>query len=414
MRDIPLVLLKLLFDLAVTAGLPPPPLPPLPTIAPPIAPLKLSKPTLRTLKWPWAGQNTVDALASDAVTTTTPTTALKVSIKMKGLHMTAEEIRESEDKLKQEEKTEQTLQRQEITFRHKAYDWLKQHGNNMETSVCKAAGSFFDFKVLTQLVKMGGSVNKQMCGDDLGTPLHSAASWGLAEGVTRIMRTLGGDPNLCNAKGLPPVYEACAKLQGSSNKETIKALVEGGADLNLEVEGVPLAKLAMQKGEWKVARCLLDAGARWPFIFDPSLRIHGKDFSLPDTPYSTDRGHFHFCEAARTGDLSTVLRYAISGMDVDYGLCWSPGVNWLTSVMGHAAFYRQKEIVKFLKDFDASHKTSEMCKAKQRSCRSKEDCFSCYSPCEAYRAKAKDESVLLFKSKEVSDSDSGISSLLNC
>lgn len=58
----------------VQAGLPPPPLPPLPTIAPPIAPLKLSKPTLRTLKWPWAGQNTVDALASDAVTTTTPTT----------------------------------------------------------------------------------------------------------------------------------------------------------------------------------------------------------------------------------------------------------------------------------------------------------------------------------------------------
>lgn len=137
-----------------------------------------------------------------------------------------------------------------------------------------------------------------------------------------------------------------------------------------------------------VPRCLLDAGARWPFIFDPSLRIHGKagliddplvgwvwyipsgvglnchvtvtvcqpcfswyyehpftlgsypkhieshqitliririiqnesqcsqdltshlrdrqDFSLPDTPYSTDRGHFHFCEAARTGDLSTV------------------------------------------------------------------------------------------------------------
>ena len=27
---------------------------------------------------------------------------------------------------------------QEITFRHKAYAWLKQHGYNMETSVCKA------------------------------------------------------------------------------------------------------------------------------------------------------------------------------------------------------------------------------------------------------------------------------------
>lgn len=28
-------------------------------------------------------------------------------------------------------------------------------------------------------------VNKQMCGDDLGTPLHSAASWGLAEGASK-------------------------------------------------------------------------------------------------------------------------------------------------------------------------------------------------------------------------------------
>lgn len=48
----------------------------------------------------------------------------------------------------------------------------------------------------------------------------SAANGESSPGVTRIMRTLGGDPNLCNAKGLPPVYEACAKLQGSSNKES--------------------------------------------------------------------------------------------------------------------------------------------------------------------------------------------------
>ena len=111
------------------------------------------------------------------------------------------------------------------------------------------------------------------------------------------------------------------------------------------ISGVPLAKLAMQKGEWKVARqgcpksessiclryvffgtiydvggwvitfgsitlallwydinsptcwcspkhggvfflfvprCLLDAGARWPFIFDPSLRIHGKAGLIDD------------------------------------------------------------------------------------------------------------------------------------
>ena len=38
-------------------------------------------------------------------------------------------------------------------------------------------------------------------------------------GVKRIMEELGGDPNLCNAKGLPPVYEACENVDGSSNKD---------------------------------------------------------------------------------------------------------------------------------------------------------------------------------------------------
>ena len=38
-------------------------------------------------------------------------------------------------------------------------------------------------------------------------------------GVKRIMTELGGDPNLCNAKGLPPVYEACENVDGSSNKD---------------------------------------------------------------------------------------------------------------------------------------------------------------------------------------------------
>lgn len=89
----------------------------------------------------------------------------------------------------------------------------------MDASVCKAAGTFFNFKVLTQLVKMGGSVNKQMCGSDSGTPLHSAAYWGLTHGVRRIMQDLGADPNLCNARGLPPVYEACAHIHGPSNKD---------------------------------------------------------------------------------------------------------------------------------------------------------------------------------------------------
>ena len=58
-----------------------------------------------------------------------------------------------------------------------------------------------------------------MCGSDSGTPLHSAAYWGLSHGVRRIMQDLGADPNLCNARGLPPIYEACAHIHGPSNKE---------------------------------------------------------------------------------------------------------------------------------------------------------------------------------------------------
>ncbi|CAL1169203.1 unnamed protein product [Cladocopium goreaui] len=411
-------------ELAI-AGLPPVPPPVAPPVAPapvaPVLPLTRALPDLpgvpplatppllpgspdRAL--PGAKSGMIDALASDAISTS-PGPGMKISIDMSGLHMTADEIRESEIKLKQEEKDEERVQRQEIAFRHEAYNWLKSHKNDIDSSVCKAAGTFFNFKVLTELVKMGGSVNKQMCGEDSGTPLHSAAYWGLSKGVKRIMEELGGDPNLCNAKGLPPVYEACENVDGSSNKETVTALVEGGADLNMEVEGVPLVKVAMQKGYWKAARCLLDAGATWPFVFNQNLRLFGKDYTMPDTPLSNQGAHFHFCDAARTGNVSAVVSYAASGMDIDYGLCWSAPFRWLTSAIGHAAFYQQKDVIKLLKHFGASSKMSEMCKWKQLHCQGS-SCFSCFSACEAYQAK--DEPLKPFK--KVLDPE--IAHLLNC
>jgi hypothetical protein len=49
-------------------------------------------------------------------------------------------------------------------------------------------------------------------------------------GVKRIMTELGGDPNLCNAKGLPPVYEACENVDGSSNKDDREMMGDVGCD----------------------------------------------------------------------------------------------------------------------------------------------------------------------------------------
>ncbi|CAK9095888.1 Prostaglandin F synthase [Durusdinium trenchii] len=372
-----------------------------PTEAPSLVPPPPPAPPNRALP-----STKVDALASDAITTSSKP-GMKISIDMTGFHMSAEEIRQSEDKLKQEAQNEARVQEEEIAHRHEAYQWLKQHGNNMDNSVCEAAGTFFNFKVLTQLVKMGGSVNKQMCGSDSGTPLQAAAYWGLSEGVKRIMRELGADPNLCNAKGLPPVYEACEHVNGPSNKDTILGLVEGGADLNMEVEGVSLVKLAMQKGSWAVARCLLRAGATWPFVFDTKLEVHGQAYNLPHVPLSMKDAHYHFCRAAETGNTTMIVSYIASGMDMDYGLCWTPSLTWYTTVLGHAAFHRQKEVVRLLTSWGSSSKKSVSCLKKRKQCRGN-SCFNCYSACEAYHSK--DETL----ESEKRAPDDELLHLLNC
>ena len=91
----------------------------------------------------------------------------------------------------------------------------------------------------------------------------------------------------------------------------------GGADLNLEVEGVPLVKLALQNSAWNVARCLLGAGASWPFVFDTKLYLNGKAYDMPHTQLPSKllsfkrrrsfvspprSAHFKFCKAVETGN----------------------------------------------------------------------------------------------------------------
>eukprot|EP00438_Fugacium_kawagutii_P010771 Skav218287 [mRNA] locus=scaffold2035:747071:752623:- [translate_table: standard] len=94
-------------------------------------------------------------------------------------------------------------------------------------------------------------------------------------------------------------------------------------------------------------------------------------------------------------------------MDMDYGLCWSPGLRWMTSIIGHAAYYGQKEVVTLLKKSGAFLETSKMCEEKHKQCHGSA-CFSCYSPCKAYQCK--EEPLQAFK--KVMDPE--IESLLNC
>eukprot|EP00913_Durusdinium_trenchii_P014103 g13237.t1 len=142
----------------------------------------------------------------------------------------------------------------------------------------------------------------------------------------------------------------------------------------------------MQKGSWAVARCLLRAGATWPFVFDTKLEVHGQAYNLPHVPLSMKDAHYHFCRAAETGNTTMIVSYIASGMDMDYGLCWTPSLTWYTTVLGHAAFHRQKEVVRLLTSWGSSSKKSVSCLKKRKQCRGN-SCFNCYSACEAYHSK---------------------------
>ncbi|CAJ1418387.1 unnamed protein product [Effrenium voratum] len=300
--------------------------------------------------------------------------------------ISTDDISERESELLKEQQKEAEVQKEEITQRNKAYMFLKQHKNDLNHAVCQAASDYFDFETLTQLVKMGGSVNKQVCGVDSGTPLHQMVFWGLHAGVTRLVRELGADPNLGDARGLPPLFAACAQLHELSNMETVRALVEGGADVNMEVEGWPLIELAAQRRQWQVTKCLLEAGASWPWSFaSAEFKLGDKTYTMPLAQPSLEDSNYKFCKAAETNDAVQVISYLVAGKDIDFGLCWTPALEWYTTALGHAAFHQQKDMVKLLKEAGASQDQAKSCSAQQKLCPTF-GCFRCLGACEAYHS----------------------------
>ncbi|CAJ1367424.1 unnamed protein product, partial [Effrenium voratum] len=264
-----------------------------------------------------------DANASNKSNTSNTTPVVKINLfDTDGrFAISTDDISERESELLKEQQKEAEVQKEEITQRNKAYMFLKQHKNDLNHAVCQAASDYFDFETLTQLVKMGGSVNKQVCGVDSGTPLHQMVFWGLHAGVTRLVRELGADPNLGDARGLPPLFAACAQLHELSNMETVRALVEGGADVNMEVEGWPLIELAAQRRQWQVTKCLLEAGASWPWSFaSAEFKLGDKTYTMPLAQPSLEDSNYKFCKAAETNDAVQVISYLVAGKDIDFGL----------------------------------------------------------------------------------------------
>ena len=123
-----------------------------------------------------------------------------------------------------------------------ASGWTPLHEATLSTPVWSTfptAGPQNDAKLISLLIRRGGSANSQ---DDYGnTPLHVTANSGVAKPIVATALIRGGtDPNLRNAKGQSPLFNAVAPsfhyIPNGGNQVLVKRLVELGADPNLRDE----------------------------------------------------------------------------------------------------------------------------------------------------------------------------------
>ena len=92
--------------------------------------------------------------------------------------------------------------------------------------------------------------------------LHYASGAGCLEVVTSLLR-LGADPNLPDAGGHTPLYRVANECGSGSGPGIVRALVERGADVNVDggvMRATPL-HMAARRGFVEIARTLLDSGA---------------------------------------------------------------------------------------------------------------------------------------------------------
>lgn len=296
-----------------------------------------------------------------------------------------EDLETAEKQLLEAVRGESTKVGEAIRHRHAAEIFLNDRANDIDLAVCEAGSKFFQFEVLQELVKMGGSVNKQACGDRGGTTVQEAAYWGVDEGLTRIIKELGGDPSVPNKQGLPPIYVAC---EGGGQFGAIHHLKKNGAQMNQTIDGKPLVMYAAEQQQFHITKCLLDNGAEWPWDDrSPKLRIRGKDYVMGISAVPKHGIEAALCTAARNNSQSQVLSYLVLGADIEYPWCWTPNLPWYTTPLGHAAVHRHKDMVRLLLDLKANrHDRSKCCVAKQPDCLPR-SCFGCFSACEAFASR---------------------------
>lgn len=95
-----------------------------------------------------------------------------------------------------------------------------------------------------------------------GTLLHFAAAAGCLEVVASLLR-LGVDPNLHGRGDHTPLYCVANECGSETGADIVRALVQGGADVNADggVTRATALHMAARRGHVEIARALLDAGA---------------------------------------------------------------------------------------------------------------------------------------------------------
>jgi len=319
-----------------------------------------------------------------------------------------EDLQVALQKLRQEADAEAAKMSEAIRHRHHAELFLKERDNDIDLAVCEAASKFYQFEVLQELLKMGGSVNKKACGSVAGTALQEAAHWSIDQGIPRIINELGGDPNVPNENGEPPLYMACSWMPTMSSSAVIKRLKEGGADVDAKIDDSPMVVHAAQKKLFHVTQCLLEHGAAWPWNKDaPTLKVHGKDYRMSERPASESDMGSRLCAAAQESNHGEVLSYLTAGANIDAAWCWTPNLPWFTTPLGHATLHGRKDMVELLLNLGASRDPAPECVEKKSFCPEK-SCFGCASACEAFQSRGE-----MFMPRKEEDYE-GLSSILGC
>ena len=111
------------------------------------------------------------------------------------------------------------------------------------------------YDIARLLINYGVDVNSK--DDDLRTPLHQAAEFGIPE-VTKLLLKNGADVNVKDdLRGTPLLYA----VRQNGNLEIIKLLLEHGADVNAKTPyGTPLT-VAKDDNDTKMVKLLLEYGA---------------------------------------------------------------------------------------------------------------------------------------------------------